>query len=62
LGAEGGEPGVVEEGFAALDELPCACVVRARLDGGVDVADGYVIFLLIVKDGLEGGYDLYGAR
>lgn len=53
------EPAVVEFSFAALDELPCAGVVRAFLDGEVYVADGYVVFDFVVEDCLEGGDDLY---
>lgn len=45
---EGCEPGVVELDFAPLDELPCARVVRAFLDREVDVADGDLVFELVV--------------
>lgn len=55
---EGCEPGVVEDGFPALDELPCAGVVGAFLDGVVDPAYGDVVLELVVEDGLEGRYDL----
>jgi hypothetical protein len=58
LGAEGVEPGVVEGSLAALDELPCAAVVGAFLDGEVYPAGGDVVFALIVEDGLEGANDL----
>ena len=52
------KPLIVEFAFAALDELPCASIVRTFLDSEVDVADGDVILALVVKDGLERGYDL----
>ena len=61
LRLEGREPRIVERGFAALDELPRARVVRPLLDRVVDVADGYAVLELVVEDGLEGGKDL-GAR
>lgn len=56
--AEGFEPLIVKLALAALDELPCACVMRALLNSEVYVADGNTVFDLIVEDRLEGGYDL----
>lgn len=55
---EGGEPGIVEFNFAALDELPGACVVGSFLDGVVDVAERDGVFDFVVEDRLERAYDL----
>ena len=60
LGAECVEPGIVEFGLAALDELPCAGRVGTLLDREVDVADRDVVLEFVVKDCLEGAYDLEG--
>jgi hypothetical protein len=55
---ERGEPVVVELDFAAFNELPCACVVRAFLDGEVDISNWNIVLDFVVKDGLKWTYDL----
>jgi hypothetical protein len=55
---ERGEPVVVELDLAALNELPCAGIVRPFLDRVVDVSDGDLVLDFVVEDGLEGAYDL----
>jgi hypothetical protein len=60
LRLEGCEPFIVELDFAPFDELPCAGVVWAFLDGVVDVAVGYLVLDFVVEDRLEGAEDLWG--
>ena len=55
---ERGEPVVIEFDFAALDELPCACIVRPFLDRVVYVADRNLVRDFIIKYRLEGTYYL----
>jgi len=54
LGFERCEPGVVERAVTALNLLPCTSVGGPFLDGEVDPANGDIVFLFIVENGLEG--------
>lgn len=48
LRAERSEPCVIQLDGAALEKLPCACVVRPGLDREVDVSDWDLVFELVV--------------
>jgi hypothetical protein len=58
LGLERGKPGVVELDLTALEQLPCASVVGAFLDGEIDVTNGNPILRFIVENCLERADDL----
>lgn len=59
VGFEVSEEAIVEEDLAAFELLPGA-VGGGGGDAVVDVAEGDILALFVVEDGLEGGDDLHG--